>query len=252
LAGAGFGPQTEPAEKGIVVVARPAAGWQNFKFMNIAASENYVIGFKGGNQSFHDIRDVLLPFDLPMLFQTANSDIILERRLFVRQVAQFHRFEDAFHNHGRTEAGAQSEEQHSAAPITPQGLHGGVIDDFHRSPECRPIIKTNPALAQVKRFSERPIMTDRSGVAEGNRIILPILRELAHARQQHRWSQPGAGREFAVFLLSRHEQLDVGSTNINGQHLHELDGGCLSAALLDAITASSSFQDFTNDSAPSS
>ena len=220
--------------------------------MDVAAAENYVVGFKGGNQSFHHIRDVLPPFLLAKLLQTANPDIILERRFFVRQMAQFHRFEDAVHNHGGTEAGAQSEEQHPAAPVTPQGLHGGVIDDFHRALERRPIIKSDPALAQVKRFGEGPVMTDRPGVAEGHRTILPILRELAHTGQQHRRSQLGAGSEFTVFLLSRHEQRDVGSANINGQHFHKLDVGCLSAALLDAITASSSFQDFTNDFAPSS
>ena len=64
-------------------------------------------------------------------------------------------------------------------------------------------------------------MRNRSRVANGYRIILPILRELAHTRQQHRRSQLGAGSEFAVFLLSRHEQLDMGSPNINGQHFHE-------------------------------
>jgi hypothetical protein len=29
-----------------------------------------------------------------------------------------------------------------------------------------------------------------------------------------------AGSEFAVHLLARDEQLDVGSTNINGEHIH--------------------------------
>jgi hypothetical protein len=35
-------------------------------------------------------------------------------------------------------------------------------------------------------------------------------------------AQVGAGIEFAVRLLSRHEQLDVGVPNINGQNFHQL------------------------------
>ncbi len=189
--------------------------------MDVAAAENDVVGFKGGNQPFHDIRDELLPFLLAILFQTANPDIILECRFLVRQMAQFHRFEDAVHNHGRTEAGAQSEEQHPAAPVTTQGLHGGVIDDFHRSFESRPIVESDPTSAQIKRFGKGSVMKNRSGVADGHRTILPIIRDLAHTCQQHRRRQPGAGSEFAVFLLSRHEQFDVSSTNINGQHIHK-------------------------------
>ena len=79
-----------------------------------------------------------------MFFQSSESDVALVRSLFVRQMTEFHGLDDAIYNEGRTEPRAQAEEQHLAALVTSQSLHGGVVDDLDRTPERSSKIKTDP------------------------------------------------------------------------------------------------------------
>jgi hypothetical protein len=51
-------------------------------------------------------------------------------------MAQLHGLDDAGHNHGGTQTRSQAQEKHLAALVAPEGLHGGIIDDLHRAPEC--------------------------------------------------------------------------------------------------------------------
>jgi hypothetical protein len=80
-------------------------------------------------------------------------------------MAQFHWLHDAIHNQGRTEACAQAQEEHLAALIAPQGLHGGVIYDFNWTAESAFKIKPDPAGGQVMRVRDRPVLDNRARIA---------------------------------------------------------------------------------------
>jgi hypothetical protein len=59
------------------------------------------------------------------------------------------------HNQGRTEAGAQFDEQRSAAFITADGLHRCVIDQLDWAAKRFLKSEANPALSQVVRIAYR-------------------------------------------------------------------------------------------------
>ena len=49
---------------------------------------------------------------------------------------QLHRLDNAIHDHGGAQAGPQTQKEHFATLVAPQGLHGGVIDDFDGRPNA--------------------------------------------------------------------------------------------------------------------
>ena len=91
---------------------------------------------------------------------------------------QFHRFDNAVNNQRGAEAGSQTQKKHFAAPVTPQRLHGGVVDDLDRAFECRCEIESHPALSQIPRFRHRPVVDNRPRVADGYGVVFPIRDKL--------------------------------------------------------------------------
>jgi hypothetical protein len=67
------------------------------------------------------------------------------------------------------------------APIAPQGLHGGVIDDFHGAAECPREIEPNPSVPEIVRFSDRSATEHGARIADRHSVVGPICRELLHA-----------------------------------------------------------------------
>ena len=64
------------------------------------------------------------------------------------------------------EAGAQAEEQELAALVAADRLQRRIVDDLDRAIERRCEIKSDPALAKIVRFRDRPVAHDRPGVAD--------------------------------------------------------------------------------------
>src|SRR5271167_4980846 len=104
-------------------------------------------------------------------------------------MAQFHRLQDAIHNQGRTETCTQAQEEHLAAFVAPQSLHGGIVDELYRSPERSLKVKPDPTGRQVMWFGNRPVLDNWPGIANRNRVILPFSGELLyagdHLRRRH-------------------------------------------------------------------
>ena len=138
-------PEFESSYKRIGVVSYPAT-WRDFlQLLNIASAQNYIVRFKSCDHASHHVLDIAPPLFLAVFFQSSESHVALVRSLFIRQMTEFHGLDDAIYNKGGTEPGAQAEEQHLAAFVTSQSLHGGVVDDLDRTPECSSKIKTHPA-----------------------------------------------------------------------------------------------------------
>ena len=133
---------------------------------DIAAPKHHFIGFDGGDETGDDIAYIAPPLFFTVLLQTPYSDIVLEDPAPVRKMAEFHGFYDAIENQGGSEAGPQAQKKHLAAFIASQSLHGRVIDDLDRAPECLFKIKSDPSGAQVMRLRDRAAMENRPRVAD--------------------------------------------------------------------------------------
>jgi hypothetical protein len=60
-------PQAKPSNERVGVVACSTTLRQLFQFLDVASSENYVVGLKGGDQLGHHVLDILSPFLFPVL-----------------------------------------------------------------------------------------------------------------------------------------------------------------------------------------
>jgi hypothetical protein len=75
-------------------------------------------------------------------------------------VAELHRLHDALAHERRAEAGAESEEEHLAALVAPEGLHSRVIHDLRRHAERRFEIEAGPTLAEIDRVGDNTAAVD--------------------------------------------------------------------------------------------
>src|SRR5262249_48909034 len=124
---------------------------------------------------------------------SAGPNVIFEGVLFVRQMTKLHGFHDAVHDHGGTETGTQTEEEHLSALVASQSLHSGIIDDFDGANKSRFEVEPGPPASEVIRVRKRSISDDQPGIADGYGIILPIAGKLLDARDHLFGSQLGAG-----------------------------------------------------------
>src|SRR5690348_568331 len=154
---------------------------EGLQLVDISAADDNVIRLKGRAKSFDYIGDVAPPFLFPEALQPANADKILVGLPFlVRQVAQFHRFKEPIHNHGRAEARAQAEEKHTATSITAERLHGGVVDNFDGPAERFAEIKSHPSCAEIRWIVQRTVVDDRAGITDRHRVVFPVAGQVSY------------------------------------------------------------------------
>jgi len=213
-------PEFESPRESISVVPYPAMRRNFFQLPDIASAQYHVVGFKSGDHASHDIFHVAPPLLLPVFLQSSESDVALVRSLLVRQMTEFHRLHDTIHDKGRTEPRAQAEEQHLAALVTAQSLHGGVIDDLKRTPECCSKIKADPAPSQIVGFGNRPIVQHSPRIANRDRVVFPRSENPLHTRDHLLWRHLGTRRELPRGRLPSREDLHVRSADIEHQHFH--------------------------------
>jgi len=135
-------------------------------------------------------------------------------------MTEFHGFDNAIHNKGGTEPRAQAEEQHLAALVTSQSLHGGVVDDLDRTPERSSKIETDPAPSQIIGFGNRSIVQHSPRIPNRDRIIFPCPDDPLDAGDHLLWRHFGTRREFPRRTLPSREDLHVRSADIEHQHFH--------------------------------
>ena len=89
-------------------------------------------------------------------------------------MAQFQADDDVIDDERRAQAGAEAEEEHSAALVSAQRLHGGVVDDAHRLAEAGLQVEAEPAGAEVDRLLGDLAADDRRREAHGNGVVGPV------------------------------------------------------------------------------
>src|SRR6266516_5859087 len=81
-------------------------------------------------------------------------------------------------------------------------------------------IEPYPTRSKVSRFRLWTATKNRPRIAHRYHIIFPIPRVLLDPRNHSLGSHGGPGGEFYWFLLSGGQDLYVGPTDINHQHIH--------------------------------
>src|SRR5262249_51703549 len=133
---------------------------------------------------------------------------------------------------------------------------GGIVDDVDGAAERGREVESDPPGAEVNRVDQRPAVEDRSRVADRNGLVVPPGSGLHDPSHHLLGRQIWPGGEFARRILAGDQELDASPPNVDAKDVHGVlqraQPAFLMASLLDAITSSSSFQDLTNDLAPSS
>ena len=215
-----FLPKAKSSQEGIGVVAGSATGRQLFQFLDVSSPQDDVVGFEGGDQAGDDVRDIAPPFLLADPLQSADAHVVLVGAFPVRKMAQLHRLDDTLDNHGGTQTGPQSQEQHLAALVAPQGLHGRIVDNLDRAAEGGLIVEPDPTRDKVMRLGNRPAMQNRSRVADGHHVILPVPGKLLDSGDHLFGGQGRSGNELPRFALPGGEDFYVSPAHINNQHVH--------------------------------
>src|SRR5277367_5222020 len=90
-------------------------------------------------------------------------------------MSEFERDDDAVEDHRRAQAGAGAEEEHAAALVAAQSLHGSIVDEAKRLPKGLFVRKVDPAYAQVVGLGDGTMVDDRTWVADGDTVVGPAL-----------------------------------------------------------------------------
>lgn len=214
-------PKLKSAPKRVGVVAQPAARRQRFQFADVSPSENDVVGQQRGSQAGHDIGYVAAPLLQAMFRQSTLTHIVLKCALLVGQMSEFHGLDDSIHNKCRSQPGSQAEKEHPAASVAAQSLHGGVIDQFHRTVESGFEIEADPSGSKIMRFRNRPALEHRAGISDRYHVIVPIRRGFLNAGDHLLRRHVRSGRKPPADAPSRRKNLDVVAADVHNQHSHD-------------------------------
>src|SRR4030095_3041107 len=129
--------QAKAPDERVGVVAGPTPRWQCLQLVDVAAPEDDLLGLERGDQPRYDVLDVTSPLREAVRLQAAQSHVVLERSISVRQMAQLHRLHDALDDEGRAEACSQAEKEHLADSVASPPLQrpgvGHLWRGFSRS-----------------------------------------------------------------------------------------------------------------------
>src|SRR5579864_7112162 len=146
----GFRPAAKRAQKRVVVRTQPRVRRQFAEPARVAAAEHDVVGLERGAEQLDSLADEPLPAPAAIALEPLLAEVVLERALAERQVRDLHRLDHTACDQRRSEPGAEPEEEHRAAVVAAERLHGGVIHHLRRYAERGGEVEANPPLPQVE------------------------------------------------------------------------------------------------------
>ena len=146
-------PQPTTTKKCIAVVAFLHAARQSLHLFHVAATEDNIIGDERKFQLLDTVKHFLAPRFFAKPLKPVYAEPVFNFAMFaVGQITELERQKVAIPNKGRAETGAQPKKKHMAPNVTPQRLHGGVVNDpsglFERATKIEP----DPTFAEMFRF----------------------------------------------------------------------------------------------------
>src|SRR5215471_307026 len=213
-------PQSKTANERVGVISGAAAFGQLLQFLGVPATDHDIVNMHLGQEVTDDLVNMSPPFLLSQPSQRASADILLVCTFFVRKVRDLSRFGHAIDNQRGPKTRPESEEEHPAPPVTAYSLHRGIVDKFYRNAEGSAKVEAYPAWSQVKGLRNQLSEQDRSRHADGQYVIFPLRRQPFCAGDHLAGGQPTAGWKLQRLRVSSRKHLDVGSTDIDYEHLH--------------------------------
>src|SRR5262245_42547429 len=115
-------------------------------------------------------------------------------------MGQLQRYDYFLHDQSGAKAGPKTEKQHATAFVAAERLHGGVIEHSNRSSKFRSEIEADPTGAEVFRLRHGLSAANRSRIADGDGVILPIGDDFADSSDHLRRRQRGTAGILARLL----------------------------------------------------
>src|SRR5260370_17195340 len=116
-------PQPESSEKSIGVVAGAAVRRQLLQLLYVAPAKDHFLRFKCGDEIGYNVRDMASPAAYAHAVQPSLPDVVFIGVILVRQMAEFHRLDDATPDHPGPSTPAQPPEQHPPPLVTSNTFH---------------------------------------------------------------------------------------------------------------------------------
>src|SRR5688572_26513891 len=197
-------------------------GRQILEQAHVAAAQHYVLRGYGGAQQLGAFEHRSAPPLFAESVQAALAEQIFKRLITVWQMRQFQRYDPAIVDERGAEARTKAEEQHAAALVAAERLHGRVVEDLHRPAEGRGPVEADPAFAEIPRLLDHLAADDRARYAKSDDVVFPVGGAGLDAGHHLRRREPITGIELARFGAARMHQLDVRATDVDHQNAHQL------------------------------
>jgi hypothetical protein len=167
-------PKPETAFESVVVFSGDDVAGEIFEEAGIATAHDDVFGLHGGFEKFDDDADMFAPFFLAHLLKGRGADVLFVGVFVaVGEMGQLQGLEGAIDDHGRAQAGAQSQKEHVPAAVAAQGLHGGVVHHLGGFSKGAFEIEFDPALGEVVGLGDGLAIAGGTGAADGDGVVLP-------------------------------------------------------------------------------
>ena len=129
-------PEPNGSDNGFAVTTPPAVGWQRVEVLCVSTADNSVRRPKNILQEKHRVIYGFLPAGVsifaPRLFgQTRHEGVPFAER----DEAEFHRHDHIIRDERCPDTGPEADEEHSAAFVIRERLHGGVVHDANGTTE---------------------------------------------------------------------------------------------------------------------
>src|SRR5580704_7889226 len=128
--------------------------------------------------------------------------------------------DDAIEDHGGAKTGADAEEEHSAALVAAESLHGSVVDEAEGLAEGLLIREVYPSGGEIVRLGEGTIMDYGAGVAYGDAVVGPVFGGGEDIFGHQFGGHGGTGRNLDGDAVVGRGYLDVGAANVNDEDFH--------------------------------
>src|SRR5205085_11115195 len=125
-------PHADAAEITVAIVAGLESFGQAAEFVDEAAADYDVIGDEGKFQLLEAKEDLTRPLLFPKAIEADLTQHVFDNPAFIRQVTELEGQDISFPNESGAESSAEPEKKHTAAAITAERLHGGVVNHAGR------------------------------------------------------------------------------------------------------------------------
>ena len=211
-------PQAHAAAEGILVVAAAHAVRQLLQALGVAAAEHDVVGFEGVAQALDHVEHRLAPLAVAAALTPALADVVLEGApVLIGHMTDLGRFDHPVDDERRTQPGAEPEEQHAAAAVAADRLHGGVVDHLDRPAERAGEVEADPAPAEVEGLGGDLAARHQARIAHGHGVVAVGADERADLAHHGARRHVGSGFELADRSAGIDAQLDVRAADVQHQ-----------------------------------